>query len=126
MKRIWASVIILIILVVACSIGLSTTQRISADLTQTVTNAKSAAENSDRRSAYELSSRAVSDWKQSHEILCTYMPHSKLEAIDQTLSALPALAQHESYDQFVSECDRAVTQIHYLNESETPSLQNIL
>ena len=125
MKRLWASAIILIVLTVICIFGTITTSQISSELTKTVENAKKSAENGDNSTAYTLSKKAVSDWHQKHEILCTYMPHSKLEAIDQTLAALPSLIYYGTIDQFSAECDRGITQIEYLNESETPILQNI-
>lgn len=125
MKRLWASAIILVVLIVLCVIGTITTSKITADLTNTVESAKKAAEKGDNSTAFVLSQKAVSDWHQKHEILCTYMPHTKLEAIDQTLAALPPLIHYGTIDQFSAECDRGVTQIEYLNESETPILQNI-
>ncbi len=125
MKRLWASVIILIVLGVVCIFGAISTSRISNDLTNTIESAKKAAEDGDNSKAFTLSKKAVSDWHQSHEVLCTYMPHAKLEAIDQTLAAMPSLIYYGTTDQFTAECDRSVTQIEYLNESETPILQNI-
>lgn len=125
MKRLWVSAIILVVLTVICIFGTITTNRISSDLAKTVESAKKAAEDGDNSAAFTLSKKAVSDWHQSHEVLCTYMPHAKLEAIDQTLAALPSLIYYGTTDQFTAECDRGVTQIEYLNESETPILQNI-
>lgn len=121
----WASAIILLVLIVLCTFGTVTTNKITSELTGTVQSAKKAAEKGDNSTAYTLSKKAVSDWHQRHEILCTYMPHSKLEAIDQTLAALPSLIYYGSTDQFSAECDRGITQIGYLNETEIPVLQNI-
>jgi hypothetical protein len=125
MKRVWVSVIIFVLLLIVCIWGTNKTQLISADLTKTITSAKDAAENGDDANALALSKKAVADWHKSHEVLCTYMPHAKLEAIDQTLAALPMLSFHGANDQFAAECDRGITQIEYLNESETPILANI-
>lgn len=125
MKRLWASAIIFVILVAVCFWGVTTTNKISNDLSSTVSSAKNAAQNGDNELAFSLSQKAVSDWHNNHTILCTYMPHSKLEAIDTTLAALPALVYYDSIDQFSAECDRGITQIEYLNESEVPMLENI-
>ncbi len=113
------------ILLTVCTLGTLTTKQISTELTQTITNAKKAAENGDNSKAMQLSQKAVADWRKSHEILCTYMPHSRLESIDQTLAAMPMLSRYGATDQFTVECDRGITQIQFLNESETPILQNI-
>lgn len=125
MKRIWASVIIFVVLIVVCILGTISTKNITTEVAQTVQGAKNAAESGDNSKAYTLSQKAVTDWHQKHEILCTYMPHARLESIDQTLAALPSLIHYGSTDQFSAECDRGITQIEYLNESETPIIQNI-
>lgn len=125
MKRLWISAIIFVVLISVCIIGISTTSKISTEMTTTVTNAKKAAESGDTDSALSLSKKAVSQWHGCHEVLCTYMPHSKLEAIDQTLAALPMLCYYGATDQFTAECDRGITQIAYLNESEVPVIENI-
>lgn len=125
MKRLWASAIIFVVLVTACAFGTIQTNRITSDLTATVQNAKKAAESGDDDLAYRLSKKAIDDWQDNHRILCTYMPHGKLEAIDQTLGALPSLSYYRATDNFTAECDRGILQIQYLKESEIPLLQNI-
>ncbi|HEX2985892.1 MAG TPA: DUF4363 family protein [Caproiciproducens sp.] len=125
MKRIWASVVISVVSVFLCVIGIISTQSISHDMTRTLIDAKREAENGNNNKAHELSQKAVNDWKQKHEILCVYMPHSRLEAIDQTLSTLPSYIYYGTTDQFEAECDRGITQIEYLNEAEIPNIQNI-
>ena len=125
MKRLWVSAILFVVLLTVCIWGINTTNRLSAEMTAVVSSAKKAAENGNNDSALALSKKAVSDWNGCHEVLCTYMPHSKLEAIDQTLAALPMLCYYGATDQFTAECDRGITQIKYLNESEVPVLENI-
>ncbi len=126
MKRIWAAVILAAISLTICIIGLRHTQDVTAQMAQTVTMAKKAEERGDSAAAYTLSLKASQDWKNAHQALCTYMIHSQLEEIDQTLALLPALCKEGADDSFLSECDRGLVQISYLNESEIPNLQNIL
>ncbi len=125
MKRLWASGIILILLLAVCTFGAKKTQQISSDMTQTISSAKKSANGGDMDSALKLSQKAVNDWHDCHKVLCTYMPHAKLEAIDQTLSGLPMLCYYGASDQFTADCDRSITQIAYLNESELPNIENI-
>ena len=125
MKRLWVSVILFVVLLIVCVFGINTTDKISAEMTSTVASAKKAEESGNNGSALALSKKAVSDWRKCHKVLCTYMPHAKLEAIDQTLAALPMLCYYGATDQFTAECDRGVTQIQYLNESEVPVFENI-
>ncbi|HHV32034.1 MAG: DUF4363 family protein [Ruminococcaceae bacterium] len=125
MKRIWVSGIIFVLLLAMCIFGIINTQKVSSEVEQTIELAKQAAEVGDLKTAYQMSQKAVADWHQKHKILCVYMSHAKLEAIDQTLAALPALVKNEANEQFEGECDRGITQIQYLNESEIPTIQNI-
>nr|WP_267901491.1 DUF4363 family protein [Caproicibacter fermentans] len=101
------------------------TNQISTRMIQTVTEAKSAELRGETETAVQLSRKAGDDWRSMHTVLCTYMPHSKLEAIDQTLAGLPMLCQYGGTEQFLADCDRSIEQISYLNESEIPSIANI-
>lgn len=125
MKRLWACAIIFVLLVTVCTLGTIQTSKISSDLTVTVQNAKKAAEEGNDDLAFTLSQKAINDWQESHRVLCTYMPHAKLEAIDQTLGALPSLSYYRATDNFTAECDRGILQIQYLKESEVPLFENI-
>ena len=125
MKRLWASAIILVLVITVCIFGSNKTKQISKDMTQTITSAKNAANGGDMNTALKLSEKAVTDWQDYHKTLCMYMPHDQLESIDQTLSALPMLSYYGTTDQFAADCDRSITQIKYLNESELASFENI-
>lgn len=125
MKRIWASLIIFAVLIVGCTAGAKATERIAGEMTATVSEAKAASEKGDAARAYDLSRKAGQDWRDHHAFLCTYMSHARLEAIDQTLSALPAFCRYGNKDEFSAECDRSIAQFSYLTESEIPSVANI-
>jgi hypothetical protein len=126
MKRVWASVIIFVVLLIICVIGTNATNKVSIQMAQTVSGAREAAAKGDIDAALKLSRKASSDWQDNHVFLCTFMPHSQLEPIDETLSVLPALCYYNSTDQFVAECDRGITQIKNLSESQLPNIANIL
>nr|WP_319488275.1 DUF4363 family protein [uncultured Caproiciproducens sp.] len=126
MKRVWASAIILVLLIAVCIFGTVTTKKITEQMTQTITSARDAAASGDMDTALKLSEKAATDWHNYHELLCTFMPHAQLESIDQTLSGLPMLCYFDGTDQFGADCDRSITQIQYLNESQLPNIANIL
>ncbi|MFU0833621.1 MAG: DUF4363 domain-containing protein [Oscillospiraceae bacterium] len=125
MKRVWISFGIFIVLTIVCFLGIRYTYEISTQMIQTVSQAKSAGQRGDTETAVRLSQKAVEDWHSIHNVLCTYMPHSKLEAIDDTLAGLPMLCQYGGTEQFLADCDRSMEQISYLYESEIPSIANI-
>ena len=125
MKRLWISLAIFVVLTGMCIIGLQYTEGVSADMIRTVEEAKSAEQRGEVDAAVELSRKAGSDWRNMHRVLCTFMPHARLEAINQTLAGLPMLGQYGAKEQFLADCDRSIEQISYLNEAELPSLANI-
>ena len=87
--------------------------------------AKNAEQRGETANAVRLSQKAVDDWQNAHSVLCLYMPHSKLEAIGQTLAGLPMLCQYDGTDQFLADCNRCIEQIEYLDETEIPTPENI-
>ncbi|XOQ44640.1 MAG: DUF4363 domain-containing protein [Clostridium sp.] len=125
MKRIWISLGIFIVLTGVCILGIWYTNQVTAQMIQTVSQAKAAEQRGDTETAVRLSRKAEEDWHSIHSVLCTYMPHSKLEAIDDTLAGLPMLCQYGGTEQFLADCDRSIEQISYLNESEIPTIANI-
>ena len=126
MKRLWACAVILVFLITICVFGTAKTRKVSEQMTQIIESARLAAQAGDLEQAQKLSEKAADDWHRYHEVLCTFMPHAQLEAVDQTLSGLPMLCYFEGLDQFGADCDRSITQIMYLNESQFPTLENIL
>lgn len=125
MKRLWIALALISIVLVTCVIGISYTQKITSEMTQTVEAAKEAQKRGDVNAAYELSTTAKNNWKDAHRVLCVYMVHNDLEEIDQTLALLPELCRNGAKDSFLSECDRGLTLISSLNESESPNIENI-
>lgn len=126
MKRLWAAAAILVILLILCWMGIRTTLDLSNELGTTLQEARAAAEEEDFERALELSEKAEDSWKHSHKIMSTYVPHTRLEAIDLSLASLSPLIQHGAVDEFSSECARAAAQIASLEDAEMPNLENIL
>ena len=125
MKRLWASLILLVVLVVVCTLGLNTTRNASETMIKTVTAARDAEIAGNTARSVSLCEKAVKDWRAGHSVLCLYMPHARLEAIDQTLSGLPNLCKFGAKEQYLADCDRSITQLTYLTESEVPSIAKI-
>jgi hypothetical protein len=126
MKRLWAALVLFVLVMAVCVLGIFHTERVTAQMVQNVTAAKEAQERGDGKAALQLSREAVQNWRADHPVLCMYMVHSRLENIDQTLSALPELCRNGAKDAFLSECDKGLAQLSYLTELEIPNLENIL
>ena len=125
MKRMWASLVLFVLLAATCVIGIVHTDQVTDQLVQTVTAAKQAQEKDDAQSALRLSRQALQEWRGIDSGLHVYMQHSKLDAIDQELASLPELCRNGAKDSFLSECDKSLALFSYLNDSEVPNIRNI-
>ncbi len=125
MKRMWAVLVLLVLAVVTCVFGVVHTDGVTDRLSQTVSAAKQAQEKDDAASALRLSRQALREWHDADSVLHAYMPHSKLDAIDQSLAGMPELCQNGAKDAFLSECDKSLALVSYLSEAEVPNIRNI-
>jgi len=126
MKRIWVSIIILILLISVCSLGAQASQTHTDHILSTITALKDTAESGEEERAVSMSVALIDEWEESHRVLCMYMSHNRLEAIDDTIAALPSLLRGGERAQFTAECERAAAQIRQLTVTEQFSLENIL
>jgi hypothetical protein len=126
MKRMATAFVLLLASLALCIAGNRIMTNTTGRLISTLSSAETAAMSGDRQQAYTLSRTASQDWQSAHQVLCTFQPHVRLEAIDQTLAILPDLAKSEDLPQFASECARGRILAVNLQEGELPLLQNIL
>lgn len=126
MKRIWISFVILVLLICICTLGAKASETQTGQTLSAIEELKSAVKNGEEERALSLCDSLLKGWEKSHRILCTYMSHNRLEAIDDTISTLPALLAGGEVTQFNAECDRAAAQLRQLTVTERFSLENLL
>lgn len=126
MKRLWIVFALVLACAGLCGWGWAETIQYTDALSDQLAQAQKAANDGDEANAYQLSQQANADWQHAHNVLCTFLPHARLETISQTLALLPELARHGAREQFTSECARGIVQVQNLKEGEVPALQNIL
>lgn len=126
MKRVWVAAAIFVAVLGLCIFGLITTNKLTEDMSGRLNEMKSAEKSGNTSTALALSEAIIKDWHEYHMKMCMYMPHARLESIDQSLATLPPLISNGATDQFEAECERASAQIEHLKDTELPSLANIL
>lgn len=126
MKRLWAAGAIFVILAVLCTVGITTTSRLTEEISGTLNEISSAISSGDIGRANSLSQTVIEDWQRCHKTMSTYIPHNKLEEIDQTLATLPPLIETGNEDQAQAECARAVAQVKHIMDTELPTIDNVL
>ncbi len=126
MKRVWVALVIFLSVLGLCTFGLITTNQLTGAMSERLNEIKSEVKNGNTSTAIALSESAIKEWHEYHMKMCTYMPHARLESIDQSLATLPPLiASSNGTDQFEAECERASAQIEHLKDTEMPSIANI-
>lgn len=126
MNRLWAAGVILVLLIALCITGLRVTNRYADDMSQSLYEIKTEMQNGNTEHAYQESQKMLVTWEKYHKNLSMYIPHARLELIDQALAALPPLINYGVNDQFEAEYNRASLQIDRLKDTELPTLENFL
>lgn len=127
MNRLWAAGVIAIMVFFLCFFGIRATDMHTQDVCHSLVELKEMVRSNETEKAYDLSKKVLEEWRvDCYQKLSTFISHSRLEGIDQSLSALPALISYQTNDQFEAECDKVIEQVTRLKDSELPTLQNIL
>ena len=126
MNRLWAAGVIIVLLVILCITGLRVTNSYADDMSQTLYEIKTEMQNGNTEHAYQESQKMLVTWEKYHKNLSMYIPHARLESIDQALTALPPPINYGVNDQFEAEYNRASLQIDRLKDTELPTLENFL
>ena len=126
MKRFWAAITILAVLLGATLWNAWYAEQLTGGLAQQLKQAQELAAQGDWEGASELSRRAFQRWQDHQTYLHVLMRHSDT---DQILCSFRALEQYltlEEPDQYTAANAELITQLELLAEMEQPSLVNIL
>ena len=126
MKRLWAAVIILIVLLAGSLWNAWYAGELANGLAWQLEQAQELAAQGDWDGATELSGKAFQRWQDHRLYLYVLMRHSD---VDQVLTSFRALEQYlalEETDQYTAANAELITQLELLAEMEQPSLVNIL
>ena len=126
MKRVWAATVIFVILLCLSICGIALTAHMTDNTEDYLEQAHQAAEMKDYKKASDLIETITQKWKGYHKIMSTYIPHARLEAIDQTLALLGPSIKDEDYNTFLPECSRAESMVNHLKDTEMPTADNVL
>jgi len=126
LKRAWAAIVMVAVLLALCTIVPVFTRQNIASLTDKISEAKIQISQGNVEEANRLSQELAYMWDEHYQVFCTYISHEKLEAIDQSIATLQTNLEFEEYAEFTAELDRACSQLKHLQDTEMPVLENIL
>ena len=126
MKRVWIACAVLAALFLLCGSGLLATERSTKDLEGQLNEVQRLADEDKIEEAIEMSRQIEEDWHSAHEFLSTFIEHSRLEQIDQSMAVLTVWLEKDNVQEFMTECRRALSQLIHLKDTEIPTWGNIL
>ena len=69
---------------------------------------------------------ANSKWKQNLETMLLFVPHSKLDRIDESLNSAQLFLESGDTALYLNECNTAILMIRHFSNLEHPNIYNIL
>ena len=103
MKRVWAAVAVLAVLVALCILGLVTTVTVADEML-----------------------RRTEQWERKSRILCTFFSHLQLETADKEWDALRASLEAKEYGRGLEHCGQLTLFWNHLRKADFPYWENVL
>lgn len=125
MNRILAAAIIAILVASSCAANLFTTSRFISTTLSELEQTHDLALSGDVSAAAAKSKHLCEQWQDRSKILSMYIPHSRLEAVGESLYSLTPLVSGDNPEVFESEYQRACFLTKNVLESEVPTLCNL-
>lgn len=125
MNRIWAAVAIAVIITLFCTVGIFTAAKSTSEILSSLEEMKQSADAGETEKAVEQNEKLLREWKDRSRILSTYIPHSHLDCVSQSIASLSPLLVYGDRGEFESEYRKAQLQIEFVLHAELPTLDNI-
>lgn len=125
MNKLWAAVIIIILVTALCITETMYTLNTSAMVEEKIENAVSFYEKGDDKKAKEEIKSANETWHSKRQLMDIFLYHDTVDQIGTTLTAAEKYLG-SSKDDFPVECAKAKEQLNSLKEAQLPNFENIL
>ena len=125
MRRLIAAGVLLTFIVVCCVVGQLTVGGCGRDMTGLLVEARKAAQNRDFTAAEAAAKKAEQEYANHEWRLSFFIHHSLVEELGEQLAALPALANSEAVEEFLSQLDSAKIKILHIMRDNRLSLHNL-
>lgn len=126
MNRIYLALLIVFVIFSGCIFEVSSVNKITDDLSMKVQSAEEYVVNNDLSSAVEVMDQINNLWDKKYAFFAIFIPHDRLENIDQSLKSIRAGLKNNEKEQFFSESEKVKASIKSLRETESAKIQNIL
>ena len=126
MKRLWAAVILLLVILGACIGSAVVVDKFAETTVSHLEQSVSAAEKKDFKQAAKFCTAASEHWHSKAGLLGALLRHSEADDVEKGLAQLIAYAQTEDHDEFLALCAEVIHDVRHVRDMELPLLRNIL
>lgn len=125
MNRIVVSITVLVLVIAIASFGVMSLDSSCKNLSEKLDEIKSAAVNSDREKAIQLTEKALEIWEKEEKKISLLVDHSEIDDIEQTIKSLPVLARQGNMERLQEKSSIAAERVRHIRDKERISAQNV-
>lgn len=126
MKRFWAAVTVLLVLLVACTCSAVIVNNFAKTTIAHLEKAIQSAEEKNYPAANKYCSAAAAHWSSKSGLLGALLRHSEADQVETGLAQLVSYSKTEDHDEFLALCAEVIHSIRHVRDMELPLLRNIL
>lgn len=125
MKRIWIAFAVLTLILGLCVTEIFIVDNISNKLYDELNFAQEAINEENMETAKSINDRLENYWGNHYEALAMFIPHHRLESIDESFAVIEKNLENDESSDYLAESSRLKVLIKHLNDVETPTINNI-
>lgn len=126
MKRLLVTLSLFVVVLGACIAETMFLDNTVSSFAEEIENTIQETTNENIEYAIELSNNIESKWQEKQAFISTFIDHSRLEQIDQSIISMKTNLLNGQVEDFYVEGEVAKSQLNHLRDTELPLIQNIL
>ncbi len=126
MKRFWAAIGVLLLLLAACTVSALLVSRFAEKTIAHLERATDFAEENNYTAALDHCKKAEELWKSRSGLHGALLRHSEADQVESGLAKLVSYAKTQDNDEFLALCAEVIHDIEHVRDMELPLLRNVL
>lgn len=126
MKRLVVTLSLFIIILTICIAETIFLNNTVSSFTHDIKDAVQETTDENIESAINLSEDISKRWQESQKFISTFIVHTRLEQIDQSLLSMKTNLSNDQIEDFYVDSKIAISQLNHLRDTELPLINNIL
>lgn len=126
MRRLWAAIIVIALLLALCFIGAAAVTARADGLLVMLRQVRDAVAHGNDGEAVRCAERAESFWRENAVLLGSLLRHDEADGVTVQLAEIRAYALARDRDELLAVCAATESRLEHIREMEFPLLQNVL